>query len=313
MDRVLIVDAIDDEAEAILSRVAELVRAPDSAPGTIRRLARDVDGILTRSKLPDDVFDHAPNLRAVAIHGTGTDLVPLAAATARGAMVSNVPGGNAQSVAEYCAMAMLVLARNAIGIVSRLKSSSWDAARALGAGTHELAGMTLGIVGVGHIGGRVAKICRDGFGMTVLGHQRHLDRLPPHAEPATLTELLEESDFIVLTCPLTPETHHLFNRERIGAMKRTAWLINAGRGSVVQEEALVAALKEKRIAGAMLDVYERYRLEPGHPLLSLDNAILTPHLAGMTVEARARVGIASAEELVRMLGGQPPKNWVNPK
>jgi len=289
------------------------VRSPDSAPETIRRLAKDVDGIITRSKLPDDVFNGATRVRAVAIHGTGIDLVPLAAASERGIMVSNVPGGNANSVAEYCVMAMLTLARNPIGITTALKNASWDAARALGANLHEIAGMTVGIVGVGHIGGRVAKICRDGFGMRVLGHQRRLDRLPPQAEPATLDALLQESDFVVLTCPLTPQTHHLFNRQRIGAMKRSAWLINAGRGPVVQEEALVSCLKEKRIAGAMLDVYEHYRLEPGHPLFSLDNVILTPHLAGMTVEARTRVGIASAEELVRMLGGQPPKNWVNPK
>jgi len=307
-----VVDPINASAEAILGTVAELVRSPDSAPETIRRLAKDVDGIITRSKLPDDVFNGATRVRAVAIHGTGIDLVPLAAASERGIMVSNVPGGNANSVAEYCVMAMLTLARNPIGIASALKNASWDAARALGANLHEIAGMTLGIVGVGHIGGRVAKICRDGFGMRVLGHQRRLDRLPPQAEPASLDALLQESDFVVLTCPLTPETHHLFNRDRIGAMKRSAWLINAGRGPVVQEEALVSCLKEKRIAGAMLDVYEHYRLEPGHPLFSLDNVIRTPHLAGMTVEARTRVGIASAEELVRMLGGQPPKNWVNP-
>ena len=312
LKRVLVVDPIDAGAEEVLARVAELVRAPDSAPETIRRLARDVDGIITRSKLPDDVFDRAPRLRAVAIHGTGTDLVPLAAATRRGAMVSNVPGGNAQSVAEYCVMAMLVLARQTLPITNFLKTRDWDTARALGAGTHEIAGKTLGIVGVGHIGGRLAKICRDGFGMTVLGHQRRLDRLPPQAEPAALEELLARSDFVVAVCPLTPETHHLFDDRRIGRMKKSAWLINAGRGPVVAEEALVRALKEKRIAGAMLDVYEHYRLEPGHPLLSLDNAVLTPHLAGMTVEARARVGVVAAEELARMLGGEPPRSWVNP-
>ncbi len=105
----------------------------------------------------------------------------------------------------------------------------------------------------------------------------------------------------------------MMNEQRIGFMKKTGWLINVGRGPVVHEEALVAALKEKRIAGAMLDVYEHYRLEPGHPLLSLDNAILTPHLAGMTVESRARMGIAAAEEMLRMLAGKNPKNWVNPR
>ena len=109
------------------------------------------------------------------------------------------------------------------------------------------------------------------------------------------------------------ETRHLFNRERFARMKRTAWLINVGRGAVVQEEALVEALAERRIAGAMLDVYEHYRLEPGHPLLALDNVVLTPHLAGMTVESRSRVSQLAVEEMLRMLGGEAPRNFVNPE
>ena len=96
-------------------------------------------------------------------------------------------------------------------------------------------------------------------------------------------------------------------------MKKTAWLINVVRGPVVEEAALVDALRERRIAGAMLDVYERYRLEPGHPLVSLDNVVLTPHLSGMTVESRARMGVAAAEEMLRMLAGEPPKNFVKPQ
>ena len=131
-------------------------------------------------------------MRAVAIHGTGTDLVPLADATARGVMVSNIPGGNAQSVAEYCAMAILVLARNVLAITNALRNETWDGARALGAGTHEIAGMTLGIVGVGAIGKRLAKIAYRGFGMRVLGNQRRLDRLPPEAEPAALAAAAAE-------------------------------------------------------------------------------------------------------------------------
>ena len=130
MKRVLVVDPISPAGEALLARGAEIVRSPDSDPATIRRLARDADGIITRSKLPDDVFQAAPRVRAVAIHGTGTDLVPLADATARGVMVSNIPGGNAQSVAEYCVMAMLMLARNVLSIVSTLKTQPWDDARA---------------------------------------------------------------------------------------------------------------------------------------------------------------------------------------
>jgi D-3-phosphoglycerate dehydrogenase len=311
--RVLIVDPIAPAGEALLSRSVEVERSPDSDPQTIRRLASDADGIITRSKLPDDLFQAAPRVRAVAIHGTGIDLVPLADATARGVMVSNIPGGNAQSVAEYCAMAMLLLARNALSIVNHLKSHPWDEARKLGADTHEVAGMTLGLVGVGEIGRRVAKICRQGFGMRVLGNQRRMERLPADAEPCELDELVSKSDFVVVTCPLNKDTQHLFNGKRIGLMKQTAWLVNVGRGPVVEEAALIAALREQRIAGAMLDVYEHYRLQPGHPLFSLDNAVLTPHLAGMTVESRARMSVAAAEEVLRMLAGERPKNFVNPE
>jgi D-3-phosphoglycerate dehydrogenase len=312
--RVLIVDPIAKGGEDLLSsRGAEVVRAPDSAPDTIRRLAAECDGLITRSKLPDDLFAAAPRLRAVAIHGTGTDLAPVADATVRGIPVSNIPGGNAQSVAEYCVMGMLMLARNTQKIISSLKTETWDGARALGAGTHEIAGLTAGLIGVGEIGRRVAKICRDGFGMRVLGNRRNMGQLPPQAEPASLEKVFAESDFVVVSCPLTSETRHLVNAKTLAQMKPTAWLVNVGRGPVVDEQALVAALRAKKIAGVMLDVYEHYRLEPGHPLLSLDNAVLTPHLAGMTVESRARMSVAAAEEVLRMLAGEAPKNFVNPE
>jgi D-3-phosphoglycerate dehydrogenase len=311
--RVLLTDAIAPEGEALLARSAEVIRAPDASAETLRRLARDADGVIVRSKLPDDIFAVAPRLRAVLVHGTGTDIVPMADATARGVMVANLPGSNAQSVAEYCVMAMLMLARNVISITHTLKAAAWDPARALGAGTHEIAGMTLGIVGVGEIGSRVAKIARHGFGMRVLGHQRRLERLPPEAEPAALDALVAHSDFIVVTCPLTPQTRYLFDAPRIAKMKPTAWLINVGRGAVVQEEALIEALRTRRIAGAMLDVYEHYRLAPGHPLFALDNVVLTPHLAGMTIESRSRMSVIAAEEMLRMLAGEPPKNFVNPE
>ena len=311
--RVLLSDSIAPAGEELLAKAATVIRAPDSAPSTLRHLAGDVDGVITRSKLPDDLFDAAPRVRGVVVHGTGTDLVPLDSATAHGVMVANLPGINAQSAAEYCAMAMLMLARRILPITQALRTGPWDEARRLGAGARELAGITLGIVGVGAIGGRLAKIARHGFAMHVLGHQRRLEQLPPEAEAADLPGLLSASDFVVLACPLTPQTRYLMNRETISRMKPTAWLINVGRGPVVQEEALIEALRGKRIAGAMLDVYEHYRLEPGHPLFSLDNVILTPHLAAVTQEARARAGVAAADEMLRMLRGERPRNLVNPE
>jgi D-3-phosphoglycerate dehydrogenase len=311
--RVLLTDPIAPEGEELLARSAEVIRAPDAGAETLRRLARDADGIIVRSKLPDDIFAAAPRLRAVLVHGTGTDIVPVADATARGVMVANLPGSNAQSVAEYCVMAMLMLARNVVSITDTLETATWDSARALGAHAHEIAGMTLGIVGVGEIGSRLAKIARHGFGMRVLGNQRRLDRLPADAQPMELDSLLAAADFVVVTCPLTPQTHHLFDAGRIAKMRPNAWLINVGRGAVVQETALLDALTKGSIAGAMLDVYEHFRLTPGHPLLHLDNVILTPHLAGMTVECNARMARAAAEEMLRMLAGEAPHNFVNPQ
>ncbi len=312
LKRVLLTDAIAPAGEEALSRAVEVVHAPDSAPATIRRLAGDFDGILIRSKLPDDIFDAAPRVRAVVIHGTGTDLVPVESAAAHGVTVANLPGINAHSAAEYCAMAMLMLARNILSITNGLRSLPWDEARRLGAPARELAALTLGIVGVGAIGSRLAKIARDGFGMKVLGHQRRLDRIAREAEAVSLDDLLARSDFVVLACPLTRETHHLINAGTIARMKRSAWLINVGRGPVVQETALIEALREERIAGAMLDVYEHYRLEPGHPLFQLDNVILTPHLAAVTQESRARASVAAADEMLRILRGERPRNPVTP-
>jgi len=314
MTRVLLTDPIDVSGEELLrSRGAEVVLAPDGSAATVKRLAAEADGVIIRSKLPDDIFEVAPRLRAVTIHGTGTDLVPLAAANAKGVLVANLPGENAQSVAEYCVMAMLMLARNVVAITAAMRAQPWDEARRLAMPAREIAGLTVGIVGVGDIGRRVAKICRLGFGMRVLGTQRRLDRLPEEAQGVGLDELVAQSDFVVLACPLTPETKHLFNAVRLGAMKREAWLINAGRGPVVDETALVDALHEKRIAGAMLDVYEHYRIAPGHPLFALNNVILTPHLAGSTRESRARAAVRAADEMLRMLAGERPHNLVNPE
>ena len=311
--KVLLVDPIDPSGVNLLRQKAEVLLCKEASFESIRQEAHEADAIITRSRLPDDIFDAAPRLRAATIHGTGMDLVPVASATAHGVAVARLPGGNAQSVAEYCVMAMLVLSRNFSEISNSIRTKPWDETRALGAKAHEIAAMTVGIVGVGEIGKRVAQVCRNGFGMRVLGHQRRLDQLPPEAEPSDLDRLVMESDFVVVTCPLTPETHHLFDRNRLLKMKSTAWLINVGRGAVVEEAALVEALRKRTIAGAMLDVYEHYRLEPGHPLLSLENAVLTPHLAGMTQESRKRMGAAAAEETLRMLAGERPKNFVNPE
>ena len=312
-ERVLLIDPIDPSGVELLARAVDIVETPDGDVEAVRRLAQDCDATIIRSRLPDDIFEVAPRLRAVTIHGTGTDLVPLESATAHGVLVANLPGENAQSVAEYCVMAMLMLARNAAAITMAIRSEAWDAARARSSDVHEIAGMTCGIVGVGAIGSRLAGILHRGLGMRVLGTQRRLNRLPPEGEPVTLDRLLSESDFVVITAPLTRDTHHLFNAERIARLKPDAWLINVGRGAVIDEQALTEALRARRIRGAMLDVFEHYRLAPGHPLFALDNAVLTPHLAGITRESCMRMGAAAAQLTLAMLAGERPANLINPQ
>lgn len=312
-NQVLITDPINESGVALIAAHADVVEAPDSAPDTVRRLAQDADALVIRSRMPDDLFHVAPRVRAVAIHGTGTDLVSVEAATAHGVLVSNAPGGNAQSVAEFCVLGMLMLARNIGRITASLRQDSFDMARPHASPALELKDTILGIVGLGQIGARLARICKDGFGMQVLGNQRRMDRTPQGVESVTLDALLERSDHVVLACPLNAQTHHLMNRARLARMKREAFLINVGRGAVVDEAALVEALREKRIAGAMLDVYEHYRLEPGNPLLALENVILTPHIAGATRQSRRRMGLVVADEVLLMLDGKPPRNYVNPE
>jgi len=194
--RVLLIDPIDPSGEALLRQKADVLHCSEASFDGIRRDAAEVDAVITRSRLPDDFFDFAKKIKAVTIHGTGLDLVPIAAATERAIPVANIPGGNAQSVAEYCVMAILVLARNFPEIHSSIRTKQWDETRALGAKAHEIAAMTVGIVGVGEIGRRLAKICRSGFGMRVLGNQRRLDNLPPEAEPAELDRLVASGTLV---------------------------------------------------------------------------------------------------------------------
>jgi D-3-phosphoglycerate dehydrogenase len=149
--------------------------------------------------------------------------------------------------------------------------------------------------------------------MRVLGYQRRLDQLPAIVEAAALDRIFSDSDFIALCCPLTPDTRHLADARRIGLMKPTAVLVNVARGPVVDQAALVAALRERRIGGAGLDVFEQQPLAPGDPLFALDNVVLTPHLAGLSAESMRRMSVIAAEDALRILAGEKPVNFFNPE
>jgi D-3-phosphoglycerate dehydrogenase / 2-oxoglutarate reductase len=311
---VALTDPIDPAGEAILREAGCGTALPrGDGPDDLRALCAAADAVIVRRKLPDDLVAHAPRLLAAVRHGVGVDMIPVEGCTAHGVLVANVPGANSDAVAEFALAQMLAIARRAEAMHAELLTAGWDAAREHTAAATELRGRTLGIVGVGAIGARLAEICGLGLNMRVLGHRRDPAKLPAHVAYAALPELFAESDYVALACPLTEETRGLASAALIGRMKPTAWLLNVARGPVVDEAALLTALRERRIGGAALDVYATHPLPPEHPLRGLPNVLLTPHAAGLSREAVVRMSTVAAQETVRILAGARPANLVNPE
>ena len=311
--RVLTTLPMDPAGDRIVAPVADIVVAPDPSAETLKRIVGDADVLVVRTHLPADLLERPHRLLGIVRHGTGLDMIPVEAATAQGVPVANVPGVNAEAVAEYCIGSLLALARQLHVMDRELHTTGWNEARRRTEATFELYGRTIGIVGVGAIGRRIAEICHHGFGMRVLGYQRRRDALPAFVEPAELDALFASSDVISLNCPLTPESRHLADERRLRLMKPHALLVNAARGPVVDEEALARVLAEGRIGGAALDVFGEQPLARDHPFLGLPNVLLTPHAAGLTQEASRRMGEGAAREVLRLLAGERPANLVNPE
>lgn len=308
---VLATIALNPDGEATLSPHVELRVAPDTQAATICALARDAHGIIARSKLPDDIVEHAPKLKGIVRHGVGLDFIPVEAATKRGIPVANLPGSNAQAVAEYCFSALLHL-RRPLGDVNRsLRADGWTASRAVADAFPEIGGSTLGIIGVGTVGRRVAQMARLGFGMRVLGVSRS-GKVPEGVERVGLEVLFAGSDAIVVSCALTDATRGLVSAALISRMRPDAVLVNVSRGAVIETAAVVEALNARKIGGAALDVFDVQPLPSDNPLLDCPSLLLTPHLAGITATSLRNMSVGAAEEMLRILKGEDPKNLVNP-
>ena len=310
---VLLTNPIDPAGMALLEPHASVRIAGAVDHDTLRREAGDAAVIVVRAFLPADMIEHAPRLLACVRHGAGVDMIPVDAATAAGVIVANVPGVNARTVAEYCITQFLMHTRRIAQIDRTLRSAGWAVARPQADRVTEKHGKSVGIVGVGNIGRHLAAICHHGFGMRVLGYQRRLDLLPATVEGVELDRIFSDSDYIALCCPLTPETRHLVDARRIALMKPSAFIVNVARGPVIDQAALVQALRERKIGGAGLDVFETQPLPTGDPLLSFDNTMLTTHVAGLSVESVRRMSIIAAEDTLRILAGEKPVNFINPE
>jgi D-3-phosphoglycerate dehydrogenase len=298
-------------AAKLLDGKADLVIASDLSPVTLAREAEAADVVIVRANLPDALFAGAKKLKAAVRHGAGLDMIPVEAATAAGVLVANVPGVNARSVAEHVIFVALALARRFRAIDADLRQKGWLAGRAYSLAARELDGAAMGIIGMGHLGRAIATIAGPGLSMQVLGHTRHNIGFPERVEPVSRDELLKRSDYVVLACPLSPETRGMIGARELSLMRKGSFLINVARGAVTNEDDVLAALRSGHLGGAAIDVFAEQPLPSGHPFFSFGNVSLTPHLAGITEESMERMGIGAVEETLRVLNGDLPVNLVN--
>ena len=280
-------------------------------PDELKRVIGDYDALVIRSatKVTADVLGKAEKLKVVGRAGSGVDNVDIIAASKKGVVVMNTPGGNTITTAEHTISMLLSMARSIPQATASMKEGKWEKKKFMGI---EVYNKTLGIIGLGNIGSEVAKRAQ-GIGMQVIAFDPYLSTDRARAlgvRIVKLEELFRSADFITIHSSLTKETSHLINRDTIAIMKEGVRLVNCARGGIVDEEALYDALKTGKIKAAAFDVFEKE--PPGDtPLLSLDNFICTPHLGASTDEAQENVAVAVAEQIVDYLKNKIIRNAVN--
>lgn len=305
MTKVLICDQFDKAGMELLKKGSvEVDYKPSITPEELKAVIGGYDGVIVRSrtKVRQDVISLASRLKVIGRAGVGLDNIDLKAAEARNIKVVNAPEALTNAVAELIIGDMIALVRDIYKATSTMKSGVWAKAELMGS---ELSGKTLGVVGFGRIGRSVARIAKA-MNMKILAYDvipiDEKTRNELGVQQKDLLSVIKEADFITLHVPASPETKHLINREKLGLMKRNAYIINASRGDVVDQEDLVQALKTGLIKGAALDVYE---VEPptSKELLSLANVILTPHIGGETTEAQLAAATITAQKVLDVLNG----------
>ena len=315
--RILVSDrTIDPAGLDLLREVAELDFLEGyAAPEAFAAKVDSVDAIFCRNGIIDaSVIDAAPKLKIVSRHGVGYDNVDIDACTRCGVVVTTVGEANSQSVSEHAIAMMLYLCRFLYRTNAEMDDGQWKRTTLIGT---ELFEKTLGIVGLGRVGSRLAKHAA-GFDMEIIAYGPYLaaDTCAGHGtRKVDLQTLLQESDYISLHLPLNANTRCLIGAKELALMKETVILVNCARGGIVDEHALYDALVKKRIAAAGVDVFEDEPLAGGHPLVNLPNVCHSPHVAGQTAESLVRVSLQTAENILTVLRGETldPGYIVNPE
>jgi len=310
--KVLISDNISPRCIEILEKAGfEVDIKTGMKPEELKACINDYHGLIIRSatKVTSEMIDATTNLKVIGRAGSGLDNVDRVAATKKGIVVMNTPGGNTITTAEHTIALILALARQIPQATVSMKEGKWEKKRFMGV---ELFNKTLGVIGIGNIGSQVAKRAQ-GLAMNVIAYDPFLSEDKAKAmgvEKVTLQELFRRSDFITIHTPITPETENMINKETIKMMKDGVRIINCARGGIVNEKDLHDALIEGKVAGAALDVFEKEPPED-NPLFILDSVISTPHLGAATKEAEENVAVAIAEQLVDYLIHGTIRNAVN--
>jgi len=312
--KILVADKISPKGVAYLRQQPgfDVVEAYGSSPAKILELVKDVHAIAVRSetKITREVFAAAPLLKVVGRAGVGVDNVDVDAATEHGVVVMNTPAGNTVATAELTFTHILCGARPVPQAAASMKAGQWDRKSFSGI---ELFKKTLGIVGLGRIGGEVAKRAQA-FGMRVLAYDPYLSPSRAKAmqvEAVALDELLAQSDYITVHMPLTDDTRYMIDEAAFEKCKKGLRIFNCARGGIIKEAALLAALKSGKVAAAGLDVYEDEPLAKESEFRALPNVVLTPHLGASTAEAQDAVGVEVAEQIADALAGGVIRNAVN--
>lgn len=313
MSKVLVSDPIDQAGIDILSQVAQVDIKTNLSPEELVRIISEYDALMIRSgtRVTKEIIEAGKQLKIIGRAGVGVDNVDVPAATRQGIVVVNSPEGNTIAAAEHALAMMMSLSRYIPDANQSVKSNQWDRKSFIGAEVYK---KTLGVVGLGKIGSHVATVARA-MGMKLLAYDPFisLDRAEQlGCLVVDLDMLLQQSDYITLHMPKTPETTHLINAEALSKMKPTARIINCARGGIIDEAALFEALQAGKIAGAALDVFESEPLAEDSPLRTLGKEmVLTPHLGASTAEAQVNVAIDVAEQIRDVLLGLPARSAVN--
>ena len=306
---------VHPDAAKLMETEARVVVTNDETEAGVIKIAAEADGLLIRGKpaATASLMAGCKKLRVVGRHGVGLDTVDIPAATRLGIAVVHAPGSNSQAVAEHALMLMLTCAKRTLDIDKMTKKGDWSART----NVHnvELGGRTLGIVGVGNVGRRVAKFC-GALGMRVLGYDPYV----PEAElrqrgvepQKSLEAMLPQCDVITFHTPLTPETKGMLGGKNVKLMKKGAIVVNTSRGGVQVEHDLFEALTNGDLAAAGHDLWEQEPTLLDNPMFNLQNVVCSAHVAGVTTEAHRVAGVQVAEEMLRVLRGERPNVLVNP-